>query len=137
MVEETGNRVHGTGSNPLPIGQHEDTISQDGARDSTHETHERYQRDNVSRLSEGLEPLHLNGQTRKLSEQCGIRGLLLTSCIALRSKHDHSARQIDALGVHVKDAITTIGRLESLGLQRLKIPLPKIIVLGAYATRCS
>jgi hypothetical protein len=32
--------------------------------------------------------------------------------------------------MHVKDAISTIGCLESLGLQRLKIPLPKVIVLG-------
>jgi len=38
------------------------------------------------------------------------------------------------LGAHVKDIITTINRLEGLGLQRLKIPLPKIIVLGEQST---
>jgi hypothetical protein len=137
MVGTTRNCVHGAGSNASPIGQPEDTISQNGARDGTPENHERYQRDSVSRLSEDLEPLHLNGQNCKLSYHYGTGGRPLTSYKALRPKHDHSASQIDALGVHVKGAITTIGRLESLGLQRLKIPLPKIIVLGAYATRCS
>jgi hypothetical protein len=38
--------------------------------------------------------------------------------------------EIDALGVHLKDAISTINQLEGLGLQKLQIPLPKIIVLG-------
>lgn len=38
------------------------------------------------------------------------------------------------MGAHVKDIITTINRLEGLGLQRLKIPLPKIIVLGEQST---
>jgi hypothetical protein len=37
---------------------------------------------------------------------------------------------MDALGVHVNHAISTINQLEGLGLQKLQIPLPKIIVLG-------
>jgi hypothetical protein len=47
------------------------------------------------------------------------------------SKQPHQTpKEIDALGVHVKDCISTINQLEGLGLQKLKIPLPKIIVLG-------
>lgn len=38
--------------------------------------------------------------------------------------------EVDPLGLHVKEAIATIGRLEGLGLQRYNIPLPKCIVLG-------
>ena len=41
-----------------------------------------------------------------------------------------AASEIDPLGKHVKEAIATINLLEGLGLQRLKIPLPKCIVLG-------
>ena len=41
-----------------------------------------------------------------------------------------TSSEIDPLGIHVKDAIATISRLEGLGLQRLEIPLPKCIVLG-------
>lgn len=37
---------------------------------------------------------------------------------------------LEPLGLHVKDALKTISRLQGLGLQRLKIPLPKCIVLG-------
>lgn len=66
-----------------------------------------FARDHVSpHLSEGLQPLHLDDQDA------------------------HYAGEIDPLGIHVKEAIATITRLEGLGLQRLKIPLPKCIVLG-------
>ncbi|KAJ4377960.1 hypothetical protein N0V83_000790 [Neocucurbitaria cava] len=41
---------------------------------------------------------------------------------------------IDALGKYVKEAISTINRLEKLGLQKLRIPLPKCIVLGEQST---
>lgn len=41
-----------------------------------------------------------------------------------------AAGEIDPLGQQVKEVIATINRLEGLGLQRLKIPLPKCIVLG-------
>ena len=41
-----------------------------------------------------------------------------------------AAAEIDPLGQQVKEVIATINRLEGLGLQRLKIPLPKCIVLG-------
>lgn len=37
---------------------------------------------------------------------------------------------IGSLGVHVKEVIATINRLEGLGLQRMEIPPPKCIVLG-------
>jgi hypothetical protein len=36
----------------------------------------------------------------------------------------------------MKDAITTLNRLEGLGLQRLKISLPKIVVLGKSTKGC-
>ncbi|KAF1850290.1 interferon-induced GTP-binding protein Mx [Cucurbitaria berberidis CBS 394.84] len=52
----------------------------------------------------------------------------------LPQSHPPAAGEIDPLGVHVKEAIATINRLESLGLQRLKIPLPKCIVLGEQST---
>ncbi|EUC29865.1 hypothetical protein COCCADRAFT_29151 [Bipolaris zeicola 26-R-13] len=37
---------------------------------------------------------------------------------------------VDLLGMHMKEVISTINRLESLGLQRMDIPLPKCVVLG-------
>lgn len=43
-----------------------------------------------------------------------------------------AANEIDALGLHVNHAILTIHQLEGLGLQKLRIPLPKIVVLGKY-----
>lgn len=53
------------------------------------------------------------------------------------SLHD----EIDPLGHEVKLAMATIGRLETLGLQKLDISFPRCIVLGmlAYRTviRCS
>jgi hypothetical protein len=67
MVGATRNSVHGAGSNSPPFGQHEVIVLNNGASDETHENHERYQRDSVSRLSEGLEPLYINSQSRKLS----------------------------------------------------------------------
>ncbi|KAI4639533.1 uncharacterized protein J4E78_010860 [Alternaria triticimaculans] len=74
-------------------------------------------RDDVSRLSEGLEPLHLVGQDDP------------------QHTYDASAAaEIDPLGQQVKEVIATINRLEGLGLQRLKIPLPKCIVLGEQST---
>ena len=42
----------------------------------------------------------------------------------------YAATEIDPLGQQVKEVMATINRLEGLGLQRLKIPLPKCIVLG-------
>jgi hypothetical protein len=42
----------------------------------------------------------------------------------------HAPKEINALGVHIKDAVETINQLEGLGLQKMRIPLPKIIVLG-------
>jgi hypothetical protein len=50
--------------------------------------------------------------------------------VALHEQVHEAVGEIDILGLHVKAAISTINRLESLGLQRLKIPLPKIVVLG-------
>jgi hypothetical protein len=41
-----------------------------------------------------------------------------------------AATEIDALGLHVNYAILTMHQLEGLGLQKLRIPLPKIVVLG-------
>jgi hypothetical protein len=61
--------------------------------------------------------------------------LLLTNFIALHEQLEQAASEIDALGLHVKDTISTINQLEGLGLQRLKIPLPKIIVLGRLQTQ--
>ncbi|KAF2638633.1 P-loop containing nucleoside triphosphate hydrolase protein [Massarina eburnea CBS 473.64] len=40
----------------------------------------------------------------------------------------------EALGEHMKEAISIINRLESLGLQRFNIPLPKCVVLGDQST---
>ncbi|KAH6865449.1 interferon-induced GTP-binding protein Mx [Alternaria rosae] len=74
-------------------------------------------RDDVSRLSEGLEPLHLVGQDDPQQTH--------NAC---------AAGEIDPLGQQVKEVIATINRLEGLGLQRLKIPLPKCIVLGEQST---
>ncbi|KAG9187167.1 hypothetical protein G6011_05038 [Alternaria panax] len=71
----------------------------------------------VSRLSEGLEPLHLVGQDDPPeTSNAPVSG------------------EINPLGIHVKEAIATISRLEGLGLQVLKIPLPKCIVLGEQST---
>ncbi|KAF2825294.1 hypothetical protein CC86DRAFT_41688 [Ophiobolus disseminans] len=72
--------------------------------------------DSASRLSEGLEPIHL-GDAASLNEQL----------------HD-AASELNRLGFHVKDVISTIQRLEGLGLQQHNIPLPKIIVLGEQST---
>ncbi|KAI4909131.1 hypothetical protein J4E85_011602 [Alternaria conjuncta] len=74
-------------------------------------------RDDVSRLSEGLEPLHLIGQDD-----------------STHPINTPASREIDPLTIHVKEAIATIGRLEALGLQRYDIPLPKCIVLGEQST---
>ncbi|ORY10975.1 P-loop containing nucleoside triphosphate hydrolase protein [Clohesyomyces aquaticus] len=38
--------------------------------------------------------------------------------------------EVDPLGKYVMDVIDTINKLESLGLQKFKIPLPKCVVLG-------
>ncbi|KAH7069679.1 interferon-induced GTP-binding protein Mx [Paraphoma chrysanthemicola] len=81
-----------------------------------HPQQEVRQPDLESRLSEGLEPMHTGGQ---------------------HSKHDqiqHAAGEVDRLGLHVKDAISTISRLQGLGLQNRDIPLPKVIVLGEQST---
>ncbi|KAL1801201.1 hypothetical protein ACET3X_001543 [Alternaria dauci] len=74
-------------------------------------------RDDVSRLSAGLEPLHLVGQDD-----------------TPQTSNATTSGEIDPLGIHVKDAIATISRLEGLGLQMLEIPLPKCIVLGEQST---
>ncbi|KAF1911981.1 P-loop containing nucleoside triphosphate hydrolase protein [Ampelomyces quisqualis] len=73
--------------------------------------------DGASRLSEGMEPMHITPQPQPLISQL-----------------QRAANEIDALGVHVNHAILTIHRLEGLGLQKLKIPLPKIVVLGEQST---
>jgi GTPase SAR1 family protein len=46
------------------------------------------------------------------------------------NENDSSDIAIDPLGLHVKEIISTIHRLESLGLQRMDIDLPKCVVLG-------
>ncbi|KAF2269616.1 hypothetical protein CC78DRAFT_236102 [Lojkania enalia] len=49
------------------------------------------------------------------------------------SRHgsDETAKtEVEPLGQHVKEAIETISRLEGLGLQKFRIPLPKCLVLG-------
>jgi hypothetical protein len=56
--------------------------------------------------------------------------LVLTRDTALRDQLHEAASEVDPLGVHVKDAISTISRLQGLGLQNRDIPLPKVIVLG-------
>ncbi|KAH5350366.1 hypothetical protein HBI48_164710 [Parastagonospora nodorum] len=109
MVGGTRNRTLSAGPGPGP-GPGPGTSNGGRNRDSSQR-----ERDDVSRLSEGLEPMHID-------EQIPYR------------PHQSPARELDALGAHVKDIITTINRLEGLGLQRLKIPLPKIIVLGEQST---
>ncbi|CAO2647679.1 Nn.00g086010.m01.CDS01 [Neocucurbitaria sp. VM-36] len=74
-------------------------------------------RDDTSRLSEGLEPMPLGDEDTQYQQP-----------------QPPTASEIDPLGKHVKEAIATINLLEGLGLQRLKIPLPKCIVLGEQST---
>lgn len=45
-------------------------------------------------------------------------------------KSSSETPEVDVLGLHMKEVISTINRLESLGLQRMDIPLPKCVVLG-------
>jgi len=96
-------------------------------------------RDNVSRLSEGLEPMHLSDAARK-SEGI-VDDITLTTCLALDEQLHAAAGELNRLGLHVKDIISTIQRLEGLGLRQQDIPLPKIIVLGKLPVqshpRCS
>ncbi|KAH5731245.1 hypothetical protein HBI17_217790 [Parastagonospora nodorum] len=72
---------------------------------------------NQHRLSsyEGLDPIHIDEQIPY-------------------HPHQSPVCELDALSAHVKDIITTINSLEDLGLQHLKIPLPKIIVIGEQST---
>ncbi|USP79604.1 hypothetical protein yc1106_06878 [Curvularia clavata] len=73
----------------------------------------RGKRENISHLSEDHRPV----------DQVAV--------ITPDKQRDSSeAPDTDALGRHVNEVIKTISRLQSLGLQRLKIPLPKCIVLG-------
>ncbi|KAH7556603.1 P-loop containing nucleoside triphosphate hydrolase protein [Bipolaris maydis] len=53
--------------------------------------------------------------------------------LPIRGNHQTSSSetpQVDLLGLHMKEVISTINRLESLGLQQMNIPLPKCVVLG-------
>ncbi|CAN9123474.1 unnamed protein product [Alternaria sp. RS040] len=84
---------------------------------TSQETERVSDRDDISRLSAGLEPLQL------VSQDDTPQALDAPAC-----------GEIDPLGIHVKDVIATISRLEGLGLQRLEIPLPKCIVLGEQST---
>jgi hypothetical protein len=61
---------------------------------------------------------------------CFFKLIYKLTIVALHEQVHEAVGEIDILGLHVKAAISTINRLESLGLQRLKIPLPKIVVLG-------
>ncbi|KAG9380029.1 interferon-induced GTP-binding protein Mx [Pyrenophora tritici-repentis] len=71
----------------------------------------------ASRFGEAIDPIHLVGQDDPNPvTRAAVAG------------------EIDPLGLHVKEAIATINQLEGLGLQRLKIPLPKCIVLGEQST---
>ncbi|KAH7074308.1 interferon-induced GTP-binding protein Mx [Paraphoma chrysanthemicola] len=81
-----------------------------------HAQQESRQHDVESRLSEGLEPMHIDDQH------------------FLHDQIQQAAGEVDRLGVHVKDAISTISRLQCLGLQNRNIPLPKVIVLGEQST---
>ncbi|KNG50915.1 dynamin family protein [Stemphylium lycopersici] len=76
-----------------------------------------YSRDDVSHLSQDLDPIRVVDRETPHHQE-----------------HPAGASEIHPLGLHVKDAIATISRLETLGLQRLKIPLPKCIVLGEQST---
>ncbi|KAH3954238.1 hypothetical protein HBH98_251920 [Parastagonospora nodorum] len=101
MVGDMHNRTLSAGTGPGSGGRN---------RDSS-----RRERDDVSRLSEGLDPIHIDEQIPY-------------------HPHQSPVCELDALGTHVKDIITTINSLEGLGLQHLKIPLPKIIVIGEQST---
>ncbi|CAE7212875.1 hypothetical protein CFE70_009609 [Pyrenophora teres f. teres 0-1] len=71
----------------------------------------------ASRFGEATDPIHLVGQD---DPNPVTRAAV--------------AAEVDPLGLHVKETIATINQLEGLGLQRLKIPLPKCIVLGEQST---
>ncbi|KAH8722930.1 P-loop containing nucleoside triphosphate hydrolase protein [Phaeosphaeriaceae sp. PMI808] len=79
---------------------------------SDHATVDTREQPDISHLSEDFQPLDIGSQP-PLQQTVG---------------------EIDPLGFHVKDVISSINRLEGLGLQRQQIPLPKIIVLGEQST---
>jgi hypothetical protein len=107
-----------------PLPNHNEDARAGSARNNIAAEHAHFrERDTVSRLSEGLEPIHTSDQPRKFSPKSTHPKHISDGSTALKQPHD-------VLGVHVKDAIETINRLEGLGLQKLSIPLPKIIVLG-------
>ena len=86
-----------------------------------------------ARFGEAADPIHLVGQDGK-------------SCVEIPTNCSRCSDtcfpdpypvakgvvtgEIDPLGLHIKEAIATVDQLEGLGLQRMKIPLPKCIVLG-------
>lgn len=91
------------------------------------------QQDHDTRLDPGPEPAHVDGRTGEFSQS--IASLLAYSPTTAQ-EHDvqDGDSEADRLGVHVKDAMTTIRQLEALGMHNQNVPLPKIIVLGRSPT---
>ncbi|KAJ4298987.1 hypothetical protein N0V90_004231 [Kalmusia sp. IMI 367209] len=58
--------------------------------------------------------------------------------VQYNGEQEHSTAAIidetDALGVHIKEVISVVSRLEGLGLQQLSIQLPKCVVLGEQSS---
>jgi hypothetical protein len=92
-----------------------------------------HQGDRMSHFSEDMDAMHMNDHACKLL-LFNPRSFFTNQDTAPhpqpQPQSQRAANQIDALGVHVNEAISTIHRLEGLGLQKLRIPLPKIVVLG-------
>jgi len=89
----------------------------------------------ASRFGEAADPIHLVGQDGK---SCANIPINYSRCSDACPPDPHPVTkgvvtgEVGPLGLHVKEAIATVDQLEGLGLQRMKIPLPKCIVLGMY-----
>ena len=87
----------------------------------------------ASRVGEAANPIHPVGQDGKSCTEIPIsysRGSDTCSSDQHPVTKSVVTGEVDPLGLHVKEAIATVDQLEGLGLQRMKIPLPKCIVLG-------
>lgn len=88
-------------------------------------------RDNTSRTSDDYEPMQLNDHRGKYTSILPTDGFALTFCHVDHHRRVSSTNDAsDPLGQDVKEAIATMGRLETLGLQKLNVTIPRCIVLG-------
>ncbi|KAH9876502.1 hypothetical protein J1614_003633 [Plenodomus biglobosus] len=87
-----------------------------GAHSSPAQTQTSSFRDDLSRLSEGLEPMNIDHSTGQPSPDAAAH------------------EEVDLLGRGVKEAAAALSQLEGLGLQKFDISLPRCIVLGQQST---